>query len=188
MPESNDHFKVALVTVFKDLASAGKAVFALQQAGFSHSHVELVTYGLDEQSHEVGMPVVPRTTVDSLVHDAGKWGALGLSAGAAAGVVAAISTFPGFAIGMIVFGGLTGALVGGMAGIDKAVHDDTVNLPSLDAYEKLLKEGHKLVVLMGTHEDAARAKQVLAQAEGVYSHIHPVGEHRFHEHPDATGS
>lgn len=186
MPPSNDHAKVALVTAFEDLTSAGKAVFALQEAGFDQKHVELVTYGLDDQSPEVGMPMAPQTTIDQLVKDSGNWGAVGLSAGAVAGVVAAITTFPGVAIGMIFFGGLTGAIVGGIAGIDKAVHDDTVNLPTLDDYELLLKQGKKLVVLLGTHEEAARAKEVLSHAVGMSSHVHPVGTHRFHEHPDAT--
>jgi hypothetical protein len=183
MSQQDKPAKVALVTVFEDLPAAAKAVAALQVAGFEPERIELVTYGVAEQTPELDTPLSPQSTFSEFASEAEKWGLVGLEAGALAGVVAAMTTFPGLALGMIIAGGLTGGIVGGMAGIEKAVLDDRINLPSPEDYEKLLNEGKKLVVVLGTHEEVAAAKDLLAHLPSLQGHLHPIWEHQFHEHP-----
>lgn len=173
----------ALVTVFNDLPAAAHAVAALHAAGFTAQQIELVTYGVTEQSPELAMPLSTKTTSSSLVANAEKWGLFGLEAGAVAGVLATITAFPGIILPMLIVGGLTGAYMGGIAGVEQAVLDDRMDLPELDDYEKLLNEGKKLVVMLGTHDEALRAKEVLDRTPSIQGHMHVIGEHRSHEHP-----
>jgi hypothetical protein len=183
MQQPSQPKRVALVTVFEDLPAAGRAVAALQAAGFPPRQVELVTYGVAEQSPELELPLHPESTFSSLVAESQRWGLVGLEAGAIAGVVAAMTTFPGLALGMLIAGGLTGGIVGGMAGVEKAILDDRINLPAPSDYERLLEEGKKLVVVLGTHDEALAAKSVLAHTLSLQGHLHPIWEHQFHEHP-----
>lgn len=183
MTDNSQPSRVALVTVFEDLPAAGRAVAALHAAGFPPQQVELVTYGVAEQSPELDTPLHPESTFSSLVSEAEKWGLVGLEAGAVAGVVAAMTTFPGLALGMLLAGGLTGGIVGGIAGLEKAVLDDRVNLPAPSDYERLLHEGKKLVVVLGTHAEAMAAKDALAHTTSLQGHLPPIWEHQFHEHP-----
>jgi len=173
----------ALVTVFNDLPAAAHAVAALHKAGFTAQQIELVTYGVAEQSPELEMPLSMKTTSSSLVSNAEKWGLFGLEAGAVAGVLAAITTFPGVILPMLIVGGLTGAYMGGIAGVEQAVLDDRMDLPELADYEHLLNEGKKLVVVLGSHEEALRAKDALARTASIQGHMYAIGEHRSHEHP-----
>jgi hypothetical protein len=173
----------ALVTVFHDLPAAAHAVAALHAAGFTAQQIELVTYGVAEQSPELEMPLSPETTSSSLMLNAEKWGLLGLEAGAVAGVLAAITTFPGIVLPMLIVGGLTGGYMGAIAGVEQAVLDDRIDLPELDDYEQLLTEGKKLVVVLGSHDEALRAKEVLARTPSIQGHMHAIGEHQSHEHP-----
>ena len=175
--------RVALVTVFEDLPAAGRAVAALQDAGFQPNQLELVTYGVAQQSPELDSPLHPESTFSSLVSEAERWGLVGLEAGAIAGVIAVVTAFPGVALGMLIAGGLTGGIVGGVAGIEKAVLDDQINLPTPSDYDQLLNQGKKLVVVLGTHEEAVAAKDVLANTLSIQGQLHPIWEHQFHEHP-----
>jgi hypothetical protein len=174
----------ALVSVYEDMETAAEAVKALSDAGFSTDKIELVTHDLHEESPDVETPKVHETTTSSLIDDAGKWGAVGAGSGAAAGLLAAVLTgFPGIVIGMIIMGGVTGAIMGGMAGIEHAEEDDAVNLPTPDEYEQLLHNGHKLVVVHGTHEEMMQAKDVISHLAHIHRHLHPLHGHEFHEHP-----
>ena len=174
----------ALVTVFEDMETAVEAVKVLHQEGFPSGKIELVSNDLHEESPYVETPKVHETTGTSVVGSAGNWGAVGVGAGAAAGLLAAVLTpFPGIAIGTIIIGGITGAFVGGIAGVAHAMEDDTVNLPTPDEYEQLLDDGYKLVVVHGTHEELLRAKDAISHMPYIHKHLHPIHGHEFHEHP-----
>lgn len=183
MSKHSESSRVALVTIFEDLPAAARAVAALSSAGFSSPQIELVTFGITEQSPELDTPIAPQSTAGSMVGAAGKWGLFGLEAGAIAGVLAAVTAFPGMALGMLIAGGLTGGIVGGVAGIEQATLDDRFDLPQPGDYERLLSEGKKLVVVLGSEAEAAAARDVLAQLPSIQGHLHRIGEHKFHEHP-----
>ena len=174
----------ALVTVFEDLETAKRAVAALHQHGFPLNKIELVTGDVAEEAPEVETPKVHDTTASTMLDSSLEWGTLGVAAGAIAGLVV---PFPGLGLGMIVMGGLTGAIVGGMAGLEHAADDDSVNLPTIDEYERLVKDGYPLVVLLGSHEEAMQAEQAIKEMPSIHSHLHPVGGHEFHEHPSKPG-
>lgn len=180
---TNSRRTKALVSVFDNFESAGKAVLALREAGYAEDRVELVTYDIHDESPQVRTPNVQASTASSMMESAGTWGGVGLGTGATAGVVAAaITGFPGLALGMLVVGGLTGAIMGGMAGVDRAVSDDSIDLPPISEYEQLLKAGNRLVVVHGTHEEVMAARDVIDNMFGVRSHLHTLHGHDHHEH------
>jgi hypothetical protein len=183
MNKNNPTNQLALVTAFEDLPAAGHAVAALQAAGFPSSQIELVTYGVAEQSPELDMPLHSTSSETSLISEAEKGGLLGLEVAAAAGVLATMVTFPGVAIGMLIAGGLTGAIMGGIGGLETASLDDSVDLPTPADYEQLLADGKKLVVVLGSHNETSAAKEILNRLPSIQGHLHPISEHRFHEHP-----
>lgn len=176
----------ALVAVFEDLPAAARAVAALHAAGFDRGSVELVTYAVDEQSPEMVTPKNAGTSADSLVNSAEKWGLVGLEVGAASAIIAAITAFPGVGIGMLIAGGLTGAIMGGIAGLDEASRDDRLDLPVPGDYEYLLNQGKKLVVVLGSHDDAQQAKDVLNQTTSIQGHLMMFKGRLFHEHQAAA--
>ena len=170
----------ALVTVIDDFQTATEIVQQLRICGFPENNIELVTHDVHEVAPEIETPKVHETTTSAFIDNAAKWGAIGASAGA---VVGLITPFPGVGLGMIIIGGLTGAAVGGMAGIGHAIDDDSVNLPTIDEYEAVVNNGATLVVFQGTHNEVLRAENVIKKMYSVRSHIHPVHGHEYHEHP-----
>lgn len=174
----------AMVAVFEDKVTAVEAVKALHDAGFPTEKMELVTHDLHVESPNVETPKVHETTATAVIDSAEKWGAIGAGTGLAGGVLAAVLTgFPGIVIGMIIMGGVTGAIVGGMAGAEHAVEDDSVNLPTTDEYQRLLHDGYQLVVVHGTHDEMLRARDVISHLSCIHNHLHPMHGHEFHEHP-----
>ncbi len=180
MNTKNEASPKALVTVFDDLETATNVIQKLVDSGFDQQKIELVTHHIKDEAPEVETPKVHETTGSSLIDSAEKWGGAGAATGLALGL---LTGFPGLALGMAIMGGVTGAIVGGMAGVDHAVEDDSVDLPTLDEYEQLVKNGDKLVVVLGEHDDVMRAEETINNMLHVRSHIHPVHGHQYHEHP-----
>jgi hypothetical protein len=178
--------KKALVTVFDDMPSAASAVIALRKSGFADRSLELVTYDLDDEAPDLITPSGTEKTGSCLADGVVAGGSAGVGMGAVAGAIATLITgFPGLGLGMIFGAGLTGAIVGGMAGVDRAVHDDSVDLPSIQDYESLIAQGKKLVVIHGSHQQVIAAREIIANLPHINSHLHPIGGHQFHEHPDS---
>ncbi|MEQ1906443.1 MAG: hypothetical protein ABL888_19830, partial [Pirellulaceae bacterium] len=173
-----------LVTVFDDRSHAAEAVIALHRAGFLPNQVGLVTARIDSQASDIETPSDHEITNSCILGAAERWGIVGLNAGAAIGIVVAVTTgFPGIALGMLCVGGLTAFAIGGTAGVIRAVHDDSVDLPTLEQYEQMVNEGNKLVVVKGTHADIVYARNVIANVPNLMEHVHPVFGRGFHEHP-----
>lgn len=170
----------ALVTVFEDLETAQKVIKTLIDHGFTESQLELVSHDVRKEAPELETPKVRESTASLVMADAARGGGFGLTAGLLAGIFA---PFPGLALGMIAMGGITGAIAGGMAGAGHAVHDDQVNLPTIEEYEALVQDGNHLVVVLGSHADAMRAEDLLKQMPSIRSHVHMVHGHQQHEHP-----
>ncbi len=170
----------ALVTVFDSVEVAKQAVEKLHEAGFSTEKIELVTRNIETQAPEVTTPKVHETTANSMVDSAAKWSGVG----AATGLLAAVfAPFPGVGLAMIFMGGLTGAVVGGMAGLDDAKDDDSVDLPTLKEYDELVQNGDSLVVVLGSHDEVKRAEEIVKRNWDLVSHLHKYHGHEFHEHP-----
>jgi len=170
----------ALVTIFDNLETAKQAVEKLHDAGFPTEKIELVTHSIEEEAPEVTTPKVHETTATSMVDNAAKWSGLG----AATGLLAAVfAPFPGVGLAMIFMGGLTGAVVGGIAGLQHSLDDDSVDLPSLKEYQQLVKDGESLVVVLGSHDEVMRAEGIIKHTYDLASHIHKLHGHEFHEHP-----
>ncbi len=178
--KNSDNQPKALVSVFDELEPAVRVIEKLVESGIEQKKIEMVTHHIAEDAPEVETPKVHETMMTSIAEEAGKWGGLGASAGLIAGL---LTPFPGIALGMAIMGGVTGAIVGGIAGADDADRDESVDLPTLEEYEELIKDGYKLVVVLGTHDEVAQAENVIKGMLDVRSHIHPVHGHEYHEHP-----
>lgn len=170
----------ALVTVFDDLESATQVAQALIAAGFPQEKVELVTHDVHLESPEVETPAAHETTASVWAENLAKGSAAGASAGAIVGI---FMPFPGSLLVGIFVGGVAGAFAGGAAGIDKAVNDDSINLPTLEEYEELVKNGECLVVVIGCHESVMQAEDIVRRMPHAQRHIHYVHGHAHHEHP-----
>lgn len=174
------HNRKHLSPFLKTWKSATNVVNALHEKGFSLDKIELVSKNVQKEAPEVTTPYTHETTSTSLVEGAAKWGGVG----AGLGVIGSILTpFPGVGLGMIIMGGMTGAIVGGMAGVEHALEDDSIDLPTLQEYQQILNNDEKIVVILGTHEEVMQAEKIINDLPHSHSHIHAVHGHLFHEHP-----
>ncbi len=179
----------ALVAVFDDVVTASAVVEKLHESGFDLKNIELVSHDLDAESPEIKTPKVHETSESSVVDGITKGLKAGLAAGTGAGALTLVlTTFPGFFIGEVIFAGVTGAVLGGIGGVDHAAFDDSVDLPTRDEYKQLLDDGNSLVVLLGTHDEAMRAEEIVKHMPHARSHMHLVHGHEFHEHPSRGDS
>lgn len=170
----------ALVTVLNDLETAHAIVQKLHEEGFPLEKIELVTHDIHKEAPQVNTPHVTETTATNLVESATK----GAGLGAAAGLLAAVfAPFPGVGLAMIAMGGLVGGAFGGVAGVAHAADDDSVDLPNLTEYEQLVKDGHSLVVVLGTHDEVHRAADIVEGMSYIHNHLYRLHGHDSHEHP-----
>lgn len=174
----------ALVSVFDDLGTAKSVVDKLHREGFPIDKIGLITDSMKNECPEIETPEVTETTASTAGSGAMQGAGIGLGVAAGFGAAAlALTASPALAVGALIYAGLTGALIGGMGGVDKADLDDTVNLPTPDEYQRLLNEGNSLVVVGGTHEELVRAEEIVKSMPHAGSHIHRLHGHLFHEHP-----
>jgi hypothetical protein len=180
MKNENKIDSKALVTVLHDLETAQAIVEKLHEEGFPLEKIELVTHDVHEEAPQIDTPHVTETTATNLVESAAK----GAGLGAAAGLLAAVfAPFPGVGLAMIAMGGLVGGAFGGVAGVAHAAEDETVDLPKVSEYEQLVKDGHSLVVVLGTHDEVHRASEIVEGMSYIHNHIYRVHGHDSHEHP-----
>lgn len=170
----------AHVSIFDDLPTAQRTIEALHIAGFALDKVELITKDADVRAHGIESPKHRERTGDSMLENAAKWGSVGAAAG---GLSIVFAPFPGMVLGMMAVGGITGAIMGSAVGVEHAVEDDAVDLPSLEEYEALVRKGKCLVVVHGTHKEVMRAGSIINDLLHTRSHILTLHGHEFHEHP-----
>jgi nucleotide-binding universal stress UspA family protein len=170
----------AYVTVFDDLSTAKRAVETLHAAGFSLDKIELITRNVHGQAPDIETPQDHETTGSSMFENATKWGSVGTAAGALSIVFV---PFPGLVLGMMAVGGLTGAIMGAVIGVEHAVEDDSVDLPTLAEYEELVRHGKCLVVVRGTHNEVSEVKSIINEMHATRSHLLTLHGHESHEHP-----
>ena len=175
-----DNGPKALVLVLDDIETANEIAAALQSQGFDSGQIEFVTHDIHEEAPQVETPKVHETTATAMIDGATKWGALGAGAGVLAGL---LTPFPGAGLAMLFMGGFLGGAMGGIAGLDHATEDDSVDLPTLKEYEQLVKAGENLLVVLGTHDEVMRGEAIVDKMYHVRTHIHQVHGHAWHEHP-----
>ena len=175
----------AHVSIFDDVPTAQRATAALHDAGFLPDQVELVVSDDDIRVHGIESPKDREMTGDCIFENAAKWSTVGAAAG---GLSIVLVPFPGLVLGMVAFGGLLGAIVGSIAGVDHAAKDDSVDLPTLDEYEELVRYGKCLLVVRGTHSEVIRIESIVSNLIDARSHVFTLHGHQFHEHTyhDAT--
>jgi hypothetical protein len=174
----------ALVAVFNDLETAKSVVEQLHASGFDLGRIQLVTGNGTGEFPELETPPGGPTTTSSIASGAMRGAKMGLAAGSGFGIVASVLTAsPALLFGALIYGGVTGALVGGIGGADDADIDDSVNLPTREEYQEMLDGGDNLVVVYGTHAELQRAHGLMEHDPDAVTHVHRVHGHLFHEHP-----
>ncbi len=170
----------ALVTGFEDVDMAKSVIVKLHDGRINLEKIELVTKNVNIEAPEVETPIVHATTESSMIKSAAKWGSIGAGTGLFAGL---FTPFPGLALGIAAMGALTGGILGGVAGVYHAVGDNSVNLPTLEEYEQMLKNGHCLVVVRGNHVFVMQAEKIVKSFPDIHRHVHALNGHEHHEHP-----
>jgi hypothetical protein len=145
----------SVVAIYESLDQAKAAVQALEQAGFPHDQVSLVTRNVKRQLDR--SDVVEKD--DQAEPDARKGAALGGLVGLLLG--APLLTIPG--VGLVLLAGplataLTGAVVGGFLG---SMAGWGVPEDAIDEYQDRVREGEVLVIAHGDPLTVARADRLL---------------------------
>jgi len=154
-----------VVGVYATIDKAQAAVVQLDNAGYSREQVSVVVRHLDPD----GKTAAALSMGDDSLRDAAVGGALG----GLTGVVGAGAFITVTGIGLILMTGpllaLTGAIVGAFLGAMKGwgIHE-----ANIEEYERLVREGHVLVVVTGEPQAIERAEKILhdTSADKVYLH------------------
>jgi hypothetical protein len=155
----------SVVAVYSSFDDATRGIQALDDSGFPHRQVSLVSHQNEEQ--------VPRNETkpgDESEHQAVKGAAFGGLLGMLAG--APLLAIPG--VGPLLLAGpiatgMTGALVGGFLGSMSGwgVHADHVA-----EYQRKVEKGKVLVIASGNPRQIADAERILRETHPVELHLH----------------
>jgi hypothetical protein len=152
----------AVIAVFPDIDAAQTAVERLAAAGFPIERISIVGKDLQSEIRVNGFVTTGDIAGPSAATGAWVGGLFGLLAGSA------LLFIPG-AGPLIVLGPLAAAAVGAaqgalVAGGVGAVLGHFVAKKHIPRYEELVRAGSYLVIVHGTEEDVARARDILAEA------------------------
>src|SRR5258706_2580861 len=164
------------VAIYEQHTGAEEAVRALQKAGFDVKKLSIVGKGYHSEEQVVGF----FTTGDRVKF----WGGTGGLWGGLWGLVvgAAFLSIPG--IGPVLVGGpLVGAIVsavegavvvGGLSAIGAALYSVGIPKDSVVRYEAALKADKYLVVLHGSADEVAKAREILKSSKATSVNEHPA--------------
>ena len=154
-----------VVAVYQNADQARLAVHILHRSDFPTSQVSLVTKHLEQEPElERELQYGDDSLRDAFV-GAGLGGVLGmLAGGSVAAITGGVVLFAGPLAGLAA-GAIVGALFGGMEGWG-------VHTSHLRHYEKLVDQGHPLVVAHGTPVEVAEAHRLLKQTACEQLRVH----------------
>jgi hypothetical protein len=154
------------VAIYGTLAKAGTAVESLDDKGFPHDQVSLVTSAADKRVRKNETIRAGDESENQAAAGAAVGGLLGMLLGAP--LIAIPGIGPLLLAGPLATG-ITGALVGGFLGSMSGwgVHSDHVA-----GYQNLVHEGKVLVVAHGDPSEVALAENVLRETHPLELHLH----------------
>jgi hypothetical protein len=179
-----------VVAVYEAHTAAEQAVKELQTFGFDMKKLSIVGRNPHAEEHVVGF------------YNAGdrikSWGKTGAGAGAFWGGIwgllfgAAFLAIPGIGPVLVagplvawIAGALEGAVVvGGMGVIGASLFSIGVPKDSVLNYEVALKTDQFLLLVHGTEEEAARAREILMETPAASVHMHPLKQPEQSEQPE----
>lgn len=155
-----------VVAIYDSFAKAREAIQLLENEGFPHEQVSLVTHSLDDEIPRDESIQYGDETERNAAKGAGVGGLLGFLLGTP------LLTIGGLGAVLIagpIAAGLTGAIVGGFLGAMRGwgVHKDHVS-----RYEEKVSEGDILVIASGDPKQVAEAKTLLQQTDVQEVHLH----------------
>jgi hypothetical protein len=155
-----------VVAVYDGVEQARLAVHILNRSDFPTQHVSMVTAHLeDERELEAEL-----NYGDDSIRDAFVGAGLGSVCGMLTGTSLVALVGGGFALFAGPLAGLaTGAVVGGLLG---GMGGSGVHKRHLPHYEKLVNQGHPLVIARGTPLEVAEAHRLLKQTAFKELHFH----------------
>jgi Protein of unknown function (DUF3341) len=178
MPDST-----AVVAVYDSHTAAEEAISELKKAGFDMTKLSVVGKDYHTEEHVVGY----YTTGDRLKY----WGSMGAFWGGLWGFLVGAAFFwvPGVGpllvagpIAAWIIGALEGAVVvGGLSVLGAALYSAGIPKDSILKYETAIKADKFLVVVHGTADEAAKAKEILATTKAA-----EVSEHTLEAAPQPS--
>lgn len=155
-----------VVGVFESLPTARAMLERLEEAGYSHDQVSLVTTSVEKQVEDEEMLEYGDTSGVKAAKGAGMGGLAGLILGSPLLMIPGVG--PLLIAGPLAMG-LTGGIVGGFMG---AMTGWGVEPDNLAMYEQKVRDGEVLIVVQGAPDEVARAHGILSEG--------PVQEVRLH--------
>ncbi len=157
----------SVVGIYGSFADAANGIRLLDEAGFPHDQVSLVTSAIDARLPRERAAVQPGDESENkAAAGAAVGGLLGLLVGAP------LLAIPG--IGPLLLAGplaagMTGAVVGGFLGSMSGwgVHSDHVA-----EYQRKVAEGKVLVIVHGNPREVAQAERILRESNPLEIHVH----------------
>lgn len=166
----------AAVAVYDGHDGAEQAVIALQRAGFDMKKLSIVGTGYQSREQMVGF----YNTGDRVKF----WGGTGALWGGLWGLLLGSAFFAVPGIGPLVVGGPlvaaivsaveSAAVVGGLSAIGAALYSSGIPKDSVLRYETALKADKYLVVVNGTSDEVAKARDILRSTKAQSVDEHPM--------------
>ncbi len=176
---------IILVVAMASPLIAKEVAMNLIEDHFPQEGIEMVVFRESEDAPVGFDEITTKTTSGSMISASMKWGLIGLALGGVGGIVMGIATSSALiAFAMPLIGGLTAIVYGAVAGVDNAVQDDTVDLPTALEYQSLVQNGGALIVLRGNTDELAQARDTMTADRLSVSNLLTVRGHTYHEHSD----
>jgi hypothetical protein len=166
--------KNSVIAMFDQHTQAEKAIQDLKWAGFNLKELSIVGNGYHTQEDVVGY----YTTGDRMKYwgkNGAFWGGIwGLLFGSAFFMIPGIGPLvaAGPIVGWIIAALEGAAVVGGFSAIGAGLYSIGVPKESVLRYETSLKAGTYLLVVHGSHDEVARAKEILGKAGASDTQLH----------------
>ena len=179
-----------VVAVYDSHTAAEQTVRELQESGFDMKSLSIVGKNPHTEEHVVGF----YNTGDRIKH----WGKFGAFWGAVWGLLfgAAFFSIPGIGLVLVagplvasIIGALEGAIVvGGLTAVGAGLFSIGVPKDSILKYEMALKTDQFLLMVHGTAEEAAKARDIIQGMHPAELHTHTLQHAAEHEREHAVAA
>lgn len=161
----SEHDFDAAIGIFSDAQAARNGIDQLLADGIAINYITEVDRDLETEAPPINFANLKEVEPSHMLSGA----ATGAGIGAVAGLIGL--AVPGLWLGAVITGALGGGLIGGMAGIDEAVR--ARDQPDLAEYQRWLKAGKSLLIVMGDEARRHRAENSMKSAGAELTFQHP---------------
>jgi len=168
-PENEDDNLEVVVGVFSTHQDASRVAASLRGPDMQVQRVSRTDPAVPSQMPQIVYDEIEDVEANNVANGAMLGGAIGAGSGLL------LFAVPGLNVAAPIAGGLVGAWIGGIAGIDEA--NRGIELPNQADYRKMLSEGKSFVVIAGDESKRSEygAKMTELGADDVHQHP-PIGQ------------